>query len=85
MDSLYKFTPGQHFVLKPNARIIWLCFSNHDGSCVGAVRTDSEIGKKLEDWLFAGADRNNKPCTYTEVTEAMREFWPHDLEHAELS
>lgn len=83
--SNYKFTPGQVFKLKPNARISWLTFANMDGSCVQAVRLDSPVGKQIYDWLMAGGDRTRKPVTYEDVTKAAHEFWPHDLKTAELA
>lgn len=83
--GLYKFTPGQVFKLRPNARISWLTFANMDGSCVQAVRLDSDIGKKLYAWLMAGGDSANKPCSYGDVVDVAKEFWPHDLDLAELA
>ena len=83
--SNYKFTPGQVFKLKPNAHISWLTFANMDGSCVQAVRLDCQVGQRLHDWLMAGGDRSNKPMTLTEIHNVAKEFWPHDLEQAELA
>jgi hypothetical protein len=85
MTHTYKFTPGQIFKLAPHARISWLVFGNLDQSCVQAVRMDTDLGKRLHDWLMAGGDRSNKPATYEEVVKAARDFWPHDLEGAELA
>jgi hypothetical protein len=83
--SNYKFTPGQVFKLSPNARISYLAFANMDGSCVQALRLDSEVGQKIYAWLMAGGDKSNKPATYQEVARVAHCFWPHDLETAELS
>lgn len=81
----YKFTTGQYFKLTPNARITWLVFSNHTEDGITAVRVDTEIGQKLHAWLMAGGDRKHKPCSYSEVIVESRDFWPHDLETAELA
>ncbi len=80
----YKFKPGQIFKLKANARISWLTFANM-GSCVQALRLDTELGKRAHDWLSSGGDRTNKPATYQEIQHEAKEFWPHDLETAELA
>ena len=56
-----------------------------DGSCVQALRLDTELGKRVHDWLMAGGDRTAWPATYQEVDDGARKFWPRDLETAELA
>lgn len=81
----FKFTPGQYFKLKPNARITWLVFSNHTGSGIDAIRVDTELGQKMHAWLMAGGNKGKKPATYEQVCKEATTFWPHDLETAELA
>lgn len=74
MAIFHELTPGATFKLNPTARTMWVMFGGYKNAGervqVDAIRTDTEIGEKLLQWIASGERLHQEIIDLPELTQA---------------